>query len=110
MHPALSSQARVLLRALPIDPRIRVEQRECYRELVDKGLLQDAPRVGVVFTTAGARQLLALLVEEELAVVCRCGLPRSAHTGPSPHDAPENGCRAFTPATPVYTKPERRHG
>jgi hypothetical protein len=110
MHPELSGAARLALRALPIDPRFIVEQSAVFRELLEKELAVRQPRVGVVLTTLGVRQLLAILVEEEMAAPCRCGLARSAHNGPSPHDAPENGCRAFTPATPVYTKKEAHRG
>lgn len=106
MFPEISGAARIVLRSLPIDPRCVVENSPVFRELFDKGLATRQPRVGVTLTTLGVRQLLELIVEEENAIPCRCGLTRGEHSGPSPHDAPESGCRAFTPASPNFRTPK----
>lgn len=105
MFPDLSGAARLALRALPIDPRFVVEQSVVFRELLDKGLAVRQPRAGIVLTILGARELLAIMVEEELATPCACGAPLSEHNGTGTRDLPERKCRAFTPAKPVYVKP-----
>ena len=106
MIPELSTGARSVLRASHMDDLYVLENvREC-NELVEKGILALSPDGHARLTTLGARWLLSLLAAEEMAVVCRCGLPLSEHNGQSPHDAPERHCRSFTPSEPVYTRPE----
>lgn len=123
MFPALSESAREALRTAVVELETSTPA-ETIRELLARGIVEEKPSTPTgarrfVFTTIGARWKLNVHVEDDEAVPCRCGQPRSRHDVRSPHPCDQGDCRSFTPARPVYpslaqalesTQPTHRSG
>lgn len=107
MYPPINEAAKAALRTttIELDPST---PSSVVRELLAANLIVEAPPASdgarrFRFTMAGARAALAVFVEDHEATPCRCDLPRSEHDARAPHAAFTGGCRAFTPARPLYS-------
>jgi len=106
VYPKLSDDAERVLLELPIE--LEAIDGWIVDEFVRQGICtfsvdwnRTDPRGQGHLTERGARYVLDVLLRLKESALCACGARYGAHNGHPPHDNPENGCRAFTHATPV---------